>query len=103
MGAALQCALDLLDTLGGGSAQVKGRATRVIRQQRDQAVHTAHRLRMRLAATEVAATQNARLSATLALQLQVRMRSVHIHVCDTRKVWLFCKFSTLSLACSDRT
>ena len=89
MGAALQRALDLLDTLGGSDAQGTGRATRVIRQQRDQAVHTAHRLRMRLAATEVSATQHTRLCAQLASQLQVCMRSVHLHACETRELQLF--------------
>jgi hypothetical protein len=72
--AAMECTEHLAEQLGSVQGALHGRATRALRQQRDQAVHTAHRLRMRLAETEVAATQHARVSTHRAGELQVRAR-----------------------------
>lgn len=67
----MQHAQDLAERLDHVHDALYGKGTRALRQQRDQAVHTAHRLRMRLAETEVSATQNARLAAERLSELQV--------------------------------
>jgi hypothetical protein len=81
---ALQRAQALADTLAASSADMRKRAVQMLRQQRDQAVQTANRLRLRLAATQVAATQHARLAAQHAGRAEVRRTCVWlVAACST--------------------
>jgi hypothetical protein len=69
---ALRSAQELAHTRERHDGELGARVARALRQQRDQAVQTAHRLRLRLAATQVAATQHARLAAQHAVRAEVR-------------------------------
>jgi hypothetical protein len=71
---ALLRAEQLADSLAETSGMSKVRAVQLLRAQRDQVIQTASRLRIRLAATQCAATQHAQLSAQHAARAEVRLR-----------------------------